>query len=53
MIPYDFTEQKRENIAARMNDLLTDMAQEESNKLIEQAGLTQIKEALEIKDAEV
>lgn len=53
MIPYDFTKQKRENITARMNDLLTDMAQEEYNKLIEQAGLTQIKETLATKDVEV
>lgn len=29
MIPYDFTKQKRENITARMNDLLNDIASEE------------------------
>jgi hypothetical protein len=29
MTPYSFTKQKRENITARMNDLLSDMALEE------------------------
>lgn len=29
MVPYSFTKQKRENITARMNDLLDDMASEE------------------------
>ncbi|KAL9542008.1 hypothetical protein MBANPS3_008824 [Mucor bainieri] len=52
MMPYDFTQQKRENIVARMNDLLDDMAQEEYNTLIEQAGLTQIKDTLATKNAE-
>ena len=53
MMPYDFTRQKRDNIIARMNDLLDDMAQEEYSKLIEQAGLTQIKDTLATKQAEV
>lgn len=53
MMPYDFTQQKRDNIIARMHDLLDDLAQEEYNKLIEQAGLTQIKDTLASKNAEV
>lgn len=53
MVPYDFTQQKRDNVTARMNDLLDDIAQEEYNKLVEQAGLTRIKETLAKKDAEV
>ncbi|GAN04653.1 conserved oligomeric Golgi complex subunit 6-like [Mucor ambiguus] len=52
MMPYDFTQQKRDNVIARMNDLLDDLAQEEYNKLIEQAGLTQIKDTLAMKNAE-
>lgn len=53
MMPYDFTRQKRDSISARMNDLLDDMAQEEYSKLMEQAGLTQIKDTLATKPAEV
>jgi hypothetical protein len=32
MLPYDFTEQKRENIIMRMDDLLKEIAEEEVNK---------------------
>ncbi|KAI7873950.1 oligomeric Golgi complex subunit 6 [Mucor mucedo] len=50
MVPYSFTKQKRENVTARMNDLLSEMASEEYQQLLKQAGLTQITEAISTKD---
>ncbi|KAI9473969.1 MAG: oligomeric Golgi complex subunit 6 [Benjaminiella poitrasii] len=50
LIPYEFTKQKRESLEARMNDLLDDIAQEEYNELLKQAGLTQLKDTLTTKD---
>ncbi|KAI9359441.1 oligomeric Golgi complex subunit 6 [Pilaira anomala] len=52
MVPYDFTKQKRENIKARMNDLLNDIATEEYHELLKQAGLTEITETIATKDDE-
>ncbi|KAI7907855.1 oligomeric Golgi complex subunit 6-like protein [Cokeromyces recurvatus] len=50
LIPYEFTKQKRASIEARMNDILDDIAHEEYNELLQQSGLTQIKEMLATKD---
>ncbi|OBZ81995.1 Conserved oligomeric Golgi complex subunit 6 [Choanephora cucurbitarum] len=50
MAPYTFTKQKRESIAARTNDLLTEMASEEFQQLLDRAGLLPIKKVLDTRD---
>ncbi|KAI8979432.1 oligomeric Golgi complex subunit 6 [Mycotypha africana] len=53
LYPYEFTEKKRESINQRMTDLLNEIAIEEYNDLLKQAGLTEIKETITNKKSDV